>query len=168
MCKCIKWLLNLKYWFQVKWVQTVILLNKPLVKFTKSRNVFVKKHTCHNSPNRQKKYKAWLNFQHLLYIVRCILGFVWHCSSFGLLSVAKNYEYKEFAKIWKIMFSNLKSNVDFNSEVRNTKFWTWKFFTLTCTWQEVLKMRQKWEKYLCKRKKSSNMGYMELNNSKLV
>ena len=38
------------------------------------------------------------------------------------------------------MFSRLKFSVDFNSEVRNAKFWTWKFSPLTCTGQWGSKM----------------------------
>ena len=43
------------------------------------------------------------------------------------------------------MFSRLKLCVDFNSEVRNTKFWTWIFSPLDCTGGKMLKSEENWE-----------------------
>ena len=77
-------------------------------------------------------------------------------------------EIKSLPKEENYMFSNLKFNVDFNSEVRKTKFWTWKFSPLTCTGQEVSKMRQKWGKICVKKISPSIWGHIEPNTSNLV
>ena len=43
------------------------------------------------------------------------------------------------------MFSRLKLCVDFNSEVRNTKFWTWNFPPLDCSGGKMLEVWENWE-----------------------